>query len=60
MHTNSRLLLSDILTLTDDIKLQESKWLFKCDRGQLPKSLMPIIKENIDRLRGQIFMVEIN
>ncbi len=51
MHTNKRLFLNGILTLTDGIRIQESKWLFKWNNGTLPISLMPVIEEKRDRLR---------
>jgi hypothetical protein len=60
MHTNQRLRSNEILLLTDEIKLQESKWLYKWERGLLPISLKPIIEEKFDRLRGRRFKINRN
>jgi len=56
MHTNKRLTKYGILKLTDEIKLQEAKIIWKWDKKKLPKSLSTILEEKQDRLRGRRFI----
>lgn len=56
MHTNKRLTQYGILKLTDEIKLQEAKIIWKWDKKKLPKSLSTILEEKQDRLRGRRFI----
>jgi len=60
MHTNERLKSNGLLTLKDEINIQESKWLFKWNTRTLPTSLIPILEEKNDRLRGRRFKIDRN
>jgi len=57
MHTYERLINGEMLSLKDEILIQESKILWKWNMNQLPKSLKAIIEEKNDRLRGQRFVI---
>jgi len=57
MHTSERLINGEMLSLQDEILIQESKILWKWNMNQLPKSLKPIIEEKNDRLRGRRFVI---
>ncbi len=56
MHTNKRLTQFNILKLTDELKIQESKIIWKWEHKKLPKSLLSLIEEKTDRLRGRRFV----
>jgi len=57
MHTLNRLKKYSILSLKDEIILQESKYLWRWEKKILPSSLFNIITERIDRLRGRRFNI---
>ncbi len=50
MHTNKRLLENELLSLKDELLIQESKLLWKWNNKSLPKALHQILKEKVDRL----------
>jgi len=57
MHTNKRLLEFGLLTLKDELLIQESKFLWKWNNKSAPKSLNQLIEEKVDRLRGRRFVI---
>jgi len=57
MHTNKRLLEFGLLTLKDELLIQESKFLWKWNNQSAPKSLNQLIEEKVDRLRGRRFVI---
>ncbi len=60
MHTLNRLNMFKILKLSDELKLQESKFIWKWDKNKVPKSLRTIIDERHDNLRGRRFNINRN
>ncbi len=57
MHTNNRLFNNGILTIKDELNIQENKFLWKWNNSKLPTSLKTIIEEKNDRLRGRRFTI---
>ncbi len=57
MHTNKRLLEHGLLTLKDELLIQESKFIWKWNNKTVPKSLNQLIEEKVDRLRGRRFVI---
>jgi hypothetical protein len=55
MHTNRRLIDYKLLKLEDEVRIQENKIVWKWENKKLPKSLLNIIEEKQDRLRGRRF-----
>jgi len=60
MHTLPRLQKYNLLKLEDEIKLQEFKMLWRWNAKKLPESLLDIIVERQDRLRGRRFNIPIH
>ena len=60
MHTLNRLQNYKILKLEDELSIQESKVIWRWEKGLIPKSLNSIIKEKVDHLRGRRFEVRRN
>ena len=58
MHTLNRLNFLKILSLEDELMVQESKLIWKWENKTLPKSLESIIEEKNDRLRFRRFKPE--
>jgi hypothetical protein len=56
-HTIPRLKEHSILQLTDEVKLQESKFLWRWEKNKTPDSLKQIIVEKVDNLRGRRFVI---
>jgi len=60
MHTLNRLNKFGLLKLSDELKLQESKVVWKWNLKKLPKSLNGILSERHDNLRGRRFNLNRN
>ena len=54
-HTLNRLHTLGFLKLEDELRIKESKIIWRWAAGKIPKSLNSIIKEKIDRLRNRRF-----
>jgi hypothetical protein len=59
MHTLNRLQQYKILKLEDELRIQESKLLWKWDSKKIPKSLTDIVTERNNNLRGRRFNTQI-
>lgn len=59
-HTMARLKKLSILKLEDELTIQESKVVWRWEKGKLPKALNPIIVEKIDNLRRRRFVIPRN
>jgi hypothetical protein len=57
MHTLNRLKKYGILKISDEIKIQECKFVWKWEKKKLPRSLINIIEEKSDNLRGRRFKI---
>ena len=60
LHTLTRLKNHGLLKLSDELSIQESKIIWKWDKKKIPKSLMDIISERVDNLRGRRFNINRN
>jgi len=58
-HTLNRLKQLNILQLEDEITIQESKFVWRWNSKKLPRSLMTVLKEKNDNLRGRRFETSI-
>ena len=56
-HTIERQKEHRILKFEDELKLQEAKVIWRWEKQKLPTSLMPIIEEKVDNLRGRRFVI---
>ena len=56
-HTLTRLRHVQILKLEDELFIQESKIIWNWENNLLPKSLLTLIEEKVDRLRGRRFKI---
>ena len=56
-HTIVRQKEHRILKFEDELKIQEAKIIWRWEKLKLPTSLMPIIDEKIDNLRGRRFFI---
>lgn len=57
MHTLTRLKKFGILKLADELQLQEYKTIWKWENKKIPTSLLSIISERLDNLRGRRFNI---
>ena len=57
LHTSECLISNNLLKLDDELRIQESKILWKWNNKKIPKSLLNIIIEKNDRLRGRRFEI---
>jgi len=60
MHTNNRLKNLNILRFEDELKLQESKVVWKWEKNKIPRSLKSILIEKNDNLRNRRFNIARN
>jgi len=60
MHTLNRLNKFGLLKLNDELRLQESKLIWKWNQNKLPNSLSMILSERQDNLRGRRFNYQRN
>jgi hypothetical protein len=58
-HTLNRLKQLNILQLEDELLIQESKFFWRWDSKELPRSLITVLKEKNDNLRGRRFETSI-
>jgi len=58
MHTLNRLQKYNILKLVDELKLQESKFVWKWEKKKSPVSLRNLLVEKQDNLRGRRFVID--
>ena len=56
-HTITRLKNNNILKLEDELTVQESKFVWRWEKGKLPNSLKQLIIEKNDNLRGRPFII---
>jgi hypothetical protein len=55
MHTLNRLQKYGLFKFKDELRLQESKLLWKWEKEKIPSSLKNIVTERVDNLRGRRF-----
>jgi len=56
-HTLNRLQENCILKHEDELRMQESKVIWRWEKNKLPNSLKPLIEEKADNLRGRRFAI---
>jgi hypothetical protein len=60
MHTNQRQYQHKLLNLSEELQIQESKLLWRWNKKIVPKSILSLIEEKNDRLRGRRFVISRN
>ena len=60
LHTLDRLRIHGLFKFSDELRIQESKLLWKWENKKIPKSLTEIVTERHDNLRGRRFNISRN